>query len=62
MGSGDALQIDQTLFCGECDRRLKTSTTQKPHRNIAQVCDNVEGHKFGEIWLWPLKGVIVQEV
>ncbi len=59
VGSGDAMRIEQTLFCGECEQRLKTANTQKPHTSVARVCDNIEGHKDGNKYLWTLPNVIV---
>ena len=57
VGSVHSMRIVQTLYCGECERRLKNTTTQKPHRVLARSCDNVEEHKTGKIYLWVLKGV-----
>jgi NADH pyrophosphatase NudC (nudix superfamily) len=59
VGSGDAMRIEQTLFCGECGRQLKTATTQKPHTSVARVCDNIENHMYGKIYLWTLPNVSV---
>lgn len=59
VGYGDAMRIEQTLFCGECEKRLKIANTQKPHSPIAHVCDNIDGHKFGEIWVWLFPNVKV---
>ena len=57
VGSGESMRIVRTLFCGDCERRLKSSTTQKPHSVVARVCDNFEDHKTGKIYLWVLNGV-----
>ncbi len=57
VGAYAKLRIEQTLFCGECKRRLKSSITQKPHNVVARVCDNIEDHKTSKIYLWVLKGV-----
>ena len=57
--SGGRLEIVETDYCGECDQRLTSATIQKPHRKVAMVCDNIDGHKFGQIYLFPLKKVII---
>lgn len=57
VGSGEAMRIEQTLFCGECGRRLKTAINQKPHVSVARTCENIEEHKTSKIYLWVLKGV-----
>ena len=59
VGAGESLEIRQTLFCGECDRRLKSSATQKHRYVTARVCDNVKEHKTGKIYLWIMEGVEV---
>ncbi len=59
VGQEDSLRIEQTLFCGECGRRLKSAVTQKPHSVVARVCENSENHKNGKIHLWFLDGVEV---
>ncbi len=59
VGFGDAMRIEQTLFCGECGRRLKTAITQKPHASVARVCDNIEEHKDGNKYLWTLPKFVV---
>ncbi len=57
VGTSESLRLEQTLFCGECYRRLKSSATQKPRYVTARICDNVEEHKTGKIYLWTMKGV-----
>lgn len=57
VGQEDSLSIEQTLFCGECERRLKSSATQKPRYVTARICDNVEGHKTGKVYLWIMKDI-----
>ena len=57
IGSGESLRIVRTLFCGECERRLKSSTTQKPHSVVARICDNIENHKTGKVYLWVMSNV-----
>lgn len=57
VGSNVTLRVEQTLFCGECNRRLKSATTQKPHNVVARICDYVEDHKTGKIYLWTVKGI-----
>ncbi len=57
VGSGSAMRIEQTLFCGECGRRLKTAITQKPHSGVGRVCDIAENHKTKKTYLWVMKGV-----
>lgn len=57
VGQEDSLEIKQTLFCGECERRLKSSATQKPRIITSRICDNIEEHKTGKIYLWILKGI-----
>ena len=57
VGYGDSMRIEQTEFCPECDRRLKVSSTQKPYIVTAMICDNVEGHKKGKIYLWPSENI-----
>lgn len=59
IGSGDNLRIKQTDFCGECGRRTKAGTTQKPYNVFARICDNVDEHKNGETYIWPLKKVVI---
>ena len=57
IGSGESMRIVRSFFCGECDRLLKSSTTQKPHIVVARICDNIENHKTGKVYLWVLAGV-----
>ena len=57
VGYGDNLRIEQTEFCPECDRRLKVSSTQKPYTVTAMICDNIEEHKKGKIYLWPSENI-----
>ena len=51
------MRIEQTEFCPECDLRLKTSASQKPYIVTAMICDNVDGHKKGKIYLWPSENI-----
>ena len=53
------MQIANTFFCGECGRRTKVASTQKPYTEVARVCENVEKHKSGKKIFWPLKDVII---
>ena len=57
VGTSETLRVEQTLFCGECLRRLKSATTQKPHNVVGRTCDHVEHHKSGKIYLWIMEGV-----
>ncbi len=57
VGVGETLRIEQTLFCGECNRRLKSATTQKPYMKVAMICDNIENHKTGKLYYWALKNI-----
>jgi hypothetical protein len=59
VGQGLTMKVVQTDFCGECGRRLKSASTQKPHKVVAKVCDNIEEHKYGQIYFWPLKKVVM---
>ena len=57
--SGGRLEIVETDYCGECDKRLKSVVTQKPYQRVAMICDNIDGHKFNQIYFWPLKEVVI---
>lgn len=59
VGHGANMKIVQTDFCGECGKRTKSATTQKPHTVVAKVCDNQEEHKYQQIYFWPLKKVVI---
>jgi len=52
-------EIVNTYFCGDCGRRVKSASVQKPHKKVAHVCDNVDQHKDGLIYFWPLKKVVI---
>ena len=52
-------EITETDYCEECDKRLKIATIQKPYQKVAMVCDNIDDHKFHQIYFWPLKEVVI---
>jgi len=65
--SGD-VEIVQSLFCGECGKKTQAATIQvgrerakregiKRTEEVARVCTNVEKHKTGNKYFWPLKKV-----
>ena len=51
------MKIVQTYFCGECERRLKLVSTQKPYVVLGYGCYNIDDHKTGKIYLWIMKDV-----
>ena len=62
--------IVQTLFCGECKKRTTSAFIQRNAQvakrenlprfeEVARVCMNVEGHKDGKKYFWPLKNVTI---
>jgi len=64
------LAIVQSIFCGECEKLTQSVTIQvgkeradreKISRTeiVARGCANVEGHKDGKKYLWPLEGWIL---
>lgn len=57
VGNGDTMRIKQTEFCPECDCRLKVSSTQNPYTVTSMICDNIEEHKKGTIYLWPSENI-----
>ena len=57
VGEGQSMRIEQTEFCPECELRLQSSATQKPYSVTSMICDNVDGHKNGKIYLWPSENV-----
>jgi len=50
-------EIVQTLSCGECGKRLKLVSTQKPYLILGYGCYNIDDHKTGKIYLWIMKDV-----
>lgn len=55
-------EIVNTYYCGECGRRVKSATVQKPYKKVAYACDNEKEHKDGLTYLWPLKKVVIVRV
>lgn len=67
--AGD-IEIEQTLFCGECKKRTQSATIRRnpeyakvkglpAFEEVARVCANTQGHKDGKKHFWPVKDVII---
>ena len=66
----DGIVVVQTLFCGECGKRTITASIQRNSKiakrenlqrfeEVARVCMNVDDHKDGKKYFWPIKGVYI---
>ena len=64
------IEIEQTLFCGECKKRTQSATIRRNPKyakvnglpaleEVARVCANVEEHKDGKKHFWPVRDVII---
>lgn len=64
------IEIEQTLFCGECKKRTQSATIRRNPvyakingtsalEEVARVCANVAGHKDSKKHFWPVKDVII---
>ena len=64
------MQIKQTIFCSACGRPTQAATIRRNAKiakskglpvieEVARVCVNVEGHKDGKRYFWPVKNTII---